>query len=298
MELNMIAGRTGCLVGRQLIGLYLTDDAHCVLLDCGTVSMREELEAALAEANLTPVGILCTHTHFDHLGNAAYFQRTYHIPVALPFGEAELCRTAAAVKSHLFVYSAGQIDSDPELQDLPCTVDRVIMPEQEQFVFCTERFGILHTPGHSPDHISVVTPDGVCYAGDALMCGHNLLAAKLPYAYNFRQSLASFPKFKTCGCHTLLLAHKGVITAPFDDIIEKNRAAMEHRLLLVRNIVNHQMTTEEIYTAVRQAMGITVKNPRQALSLERFLRPYLECLIDDGTHRQSIRDGLLCYEPV
>ncbi len=293
----MIAGRTGCLHGHQHIGVYLTDDTHCVLLDCGSASEREPLEQALTDAGLTPVGVLCTHTHFDHLGNAAYFQRKYHIPVALPFGEAELCRTAAAVKSHLFVFSAGQVATYAALKDLPCTVDRVIMPEQDTFVFCGQYFGVLHTPGHSPDHISIITPDGVCYAGDALMCGRHLVAAKLPYAYNFRQSLASFQRFKNIDSHTLLLAHDGILSAPFDDIIEENRMAMESRLALVRDIICRQMSTEEIYIAVRKAMDIVVKHPSQALSLERFLRPYLECLIDDGTHRQSVRDGLLCYEP-
>ena len=33
--------------------------------------------------------------------------------------------------------------------------------------------------------------------------------------------------------------------------------------------------------------------------LERFLRPYLECLVDDGTHRLTLRGtGTLCFEPV
>ncbi len=297
MRVKMLAGNTGYLDGHQLIGLYLTDSAHCVLLDCGPASLRDPIEGALAEADLTPVGVLCTHTHFDHFGNAAYFQTKYTIPIALPFGEAELCRTWPAIKSHLYAYTAGQIMSDPELRGLPCTVDRIIMPEQSDFLFCGVRFRILHTPGHSPDHISVITPDGVCYGGDALMCGPNLTLAKLPYAYNFRQSLESFDLFRSTGCSYLLLAHDGVIAAPFDAVVDENRTAMEDRLALVRGVVDHEMSTEEIYTAVRQAMGISVKTPDKALAIERFLRPYLECMVDDGTHIQTVRDGVLCLMP-
>ena len=297
MQVKMLAGNTGYLDGHQVIGLYLTDPGHCVLLDSGVAALRDKIEQSLAEAGLTPVGVLCTHTHYDHFGNAAYFQKKYTIPVALPFGEAELCRTWPAVKSHLFVFTAGQIMTDPDTRDLPCTVDRIVMPDQTDFLFCGVRFTILHTPGHSPDHISVITPDRVCYGGDALLCGRHLTAAKLPYAYNFRQSLESFELFRTTGCDWLLLAHNGVIEAPFDSLVDENRIAMEDRLALVRNVVDREMSVEEIYTAVRQAMGIVVDTPAKALSLERFLRPYLECMVDDGTHIQTVRDGVLCLAP-
>jgi hypothetical protein len=74
---------------------------------------------------------------------------------------------------------------------------------------------------------------------------------------------------------------------------------MEHQLHTVASIIDHQMSVEEVYAAVRQTMAIRVNTPRKAQDLERFLRPYLECLLDDGTHRLSVRDtGTVCYEPV
>ncbi len=299
MEIKTICGNTAYIAGRQLIGLYLTDSRHCILLDSGTATDRDEIEKTLADAGLSPVGVLATHTHFDHFGNASYFQKKYHIPVAISFGEAELCRTFPAVKGHLFVFSAGEIMSDPVMSPIPCKVDRVIMPAEDELYFCGVRFEILRTPGHSPEHISVITPDRVCYGGDALMCGHALTDAKLPYAYNFRQTLESIELFRGLSCDWLLLAHRGVLPAPFDGIADQNRAVMERQLRTVADIIDRQMSVEEIYAAVRETMNIRVDTPRRAQSLERFLRPYLECLIDDGTHRLSIRGtGTLCYEPV
>jgi glyoxylase-like metal-dependent hydrolase (beta-lactamase superfamily II) len=299
MEIKYIQGNTAYIDAHQLIGLYITDGHHCILLDSGIATARQEIEETLLAAGLTPVGVLATHTHFDHFGNAAYFQKKYHIPVAISFGEAELCRTFPAVKSHLFVYSAGEIMSDPVMSPIPCKVDRVIMPAEDELYFCGVRFEILRTPGHSPEHISIITPDRVCYGGDALLYGHALTNAKLPYAYNFRQSLESIELFRGLPCDYLLLAHRGVIKAPFDDLLDENRSVMEHQLRTVASIIDHQMSVEEIYAAVRETMAIRVNTPRKAQDLERFLRPYLECLLDDGTHRLSVRDtGTLCYEPV
>jgi len=74
---------------------------------------------------------------------------------------------------------------------------------------------------------------------------------------------------------------------------------METQLRVVSSIIDHQMSLEEIFSAVRDTMHIRVDTPRKAESLERFLRPYLECLLDDGTHKLSLRGtGTLCYEPV
>lgn len=299
MKICQIAGNTAYIDAHQYIGLYITDGHHCILLDSGIATARAEIEKTLLDAGLAPVGVLATHTHFDHFGNATYFQQKYHIPVAISFGEAELCRTFPAVKSHLFVYSAGEIMSDPMLASLPCKVDRVIMPAEQELYFCGVQFKILRTPGHSPEHISVITPDRVCYGGDALMCGHALEDAKLPYAYNFRQSLESIELFRGLPCDYILLAHRGVVPAPFDRLLDENRDVMLRRLATVGGIIDHQMSVDEIYTAVRDTLRIQVDTTRRAQNLERFLRPYLECLLDDGTHRLSLRGtGTLCYEPV
>ena len=71
----------------ELIPLYKLDDHRCVLLDTGTVEQREDLEDTLDEAGLTPVAILGSHTHIDHMGSHAYFQKTRGTQVVMSLGE-------------------------------------------------------------------------------------------------------------------------------------------------------------------------------------------------------------------
>ena len=145
MELRQIIGNTWCLYGHQLIPLYRTDSTHCILLDTGASALRQDIVDTLEQNGLTPIGLLCTHTHFDHFGNARYLSERYHCPVALPLGEAEICRTLASVKSHLFVFTAGQVENDPEMSEIPCLVDHVIRPEETDTLFRGVRFRVLHT---------------------------------------------------------------------------------------------------------------------------------------------------------
>lgn len=298
MELKQISGNTWCLSGHQIIPLYRTDSSHCILMDTGPYALREELERDLARYGLTPIGLLCTHTHFDHFGNTRYLSEKFNCPVALPLGEAEICRTLASVKSHLYVYSAGQVASDPERSQIPCLVDHVIRPEETDTLFRGVRFRVLHTPGHAMDHAAYITPDNVCYIGDALMCGRTLHTSRLPYAFNFQQSLDTIRSLKGLDCQAMAVAHCGVLYEGFDALVEENLQVMERQLAEVRTLVDRPMSSDEICGAVCRRMGVVVSTVKKAQNLERFLRPYMEYLVDSGSHRLTLRGNSLCYAPV
>lgn len=61
--------------------------------------------------------------------------------------------------------------------------DRIILPEDNKISFCGVEFGILHTRGHSPDHISIVTPDDILYLSDAVLTEENIRNTKIPYFF-------------------------------------------------------------------------------------------------------------------
>ena len=100
MKLTQVKGNTYALEGRELIPLYKTDDTHCILLDTGLWHERALLDEALTEHHLTPVGIINSHIHPDHSANDRFLQEKYHLPVALPAGEAELCTDIESIRDY------------------------------------------------------------------------------------------------------------------------------------------------------------------------------------------------------
>ena len=296
-EIIMVKGNTGYLNAPIIIPFYLTDASHCILMDTGTERMRERIVRTLEDNGLVPVGIICTHTHYDHFGNAGFLSKTYQCPIALPLGEAEVSRTIFAVKSHLFCFSSGQVAADPKMAAIPCVTDHVIRPKEKETFFCGIRFEIIHTKGHAIDHISIVTPDKVCYAGDVLMCGHAIRSAKLPYAFDLGEHLLSIEKMRNVKCSHLIMAHRGVYEAPFDALIDENLTVIKKEIRAVADLIDRQMTEEEIYKTIQRAMEIQIQTAEDALNIKRFLQPYLEYLLDQDMVKQSIRDQILCYEP-
>ena len=212
MELERVKGNTWVLKSWELIPLYQVDDTRCILLDTGTVDQRAELEAALDQAGLTPVAILGSHAHIDHMGSYGYFQKTRGAVLALTLGEAGQLFSPLGLQLQYYNLSLGAFGQYPELESAPCLPDRIILPQEREVTLCGVTFGLVRTPGHTVDHICVRTPDNVLYVGDAMMTGRVLHRAKFPYAFSMKVYLESLAKLRQESADRFIVA--GYIIIP------------------------------------------------------------------------------------
>ena len=291
MKLTQVKGNTYVLEAWELIPLYKTDDSHCILLDTGLKTEREELEAALAEHGLTPVGILSTHAHLDHAVNNRYFQEKYAIPAALPEGEAALCTSLLTLKCYYYMHAPAFVRSIA-----PDMIQKDVLPigpEDGPFELAGVTFRIIHTPGHAPDHISVITPDDVCYVGDAVLSPKGL---KLPYTIAYGLALESVEKLKRLDCSAFILAHRAVL----EDIVP---VADEFAGLILNvaekvfSLVTHPMTEDQICTALCEELQLLSSRPGRAMGTARNVHTLLEFLLDRGDVTMISQRGVRYYIP-
>ena len=141
-----VKGNTWVLEGPQLVGLYQIDESTCLLLDPGSTKLQGEIEAALAQAGLTPVGVLCTHMHYDHCFGAAFMWETFHVgpefnradePIYKGMG-AEIFGPLAQVMKEGLTPAAARY-----------------LTEGDEISFGHHTLTVLSTPGH--------TPGGICF---------------------------------------------------------------------------------------------------------------------------------------
>ena len=291
MNLTQVKGNTWVLEGWELIPFYKVDESRCILLDTGLVSEREDLEQSLLAAGLTPIGILGSHVHTDHSINHSYFRNKYHLPVALPVGEAGLCATMLNLKAYLFMLSSATARA--EVSDMVCPTDLYLDTKDGPVEFCGEVFHIIHTPGHSPDHIAIVTPDGVCYVGDAILSGDEL-KAKLPYAFDHCTAALSREKLRGLSYDKYIVAHRGIYD-DLGDVIDQNNELIDRKMNDVLECIGEDMTMDQIQAAVCTRLSIRAKQPPRAALMERNVRCYVEALLDQGRLTLSARDGVRCY---
>lgn len=296
MELKQAKGNTWYLEDWQLIPLYKVDNHRCILLDSGLYDQRREIEETLALAGLTPIGILGSHAHNDHSSNHHYFQQKYKIPVAMPMGEAALCCSMANLKGYFYMNSMEEFKANERVNHMMVRADALIWPEDETFSFCGVEFGILHTPGHAPDHICVRTPDDVVYLADAMLTGDELSHARLPYHFCFQEAMDSLHLLEQTQASMWLAAHRGVYDS-LGNMPEQNIGRIRDRAETIAKLVDRPIHLSELSRRVCETFRLHSPTRGAVALYERNIRSYLEYLRDAGMIEAITKDGIFYYAP-
>lgn len=132
---------------------------EALVIDPGTEP--EAIRAFLEDAGLTPVAILNTHGHTDHIAGNADLKAAYpEAPLVIGAGDAPLLTDPDLNLSRPFGFD---IVSPP--------ADRLVR-DGDTLLFAGLTLDIHEIPGHSPGHIVYVARDkGLVFGGDVLFRG-------------------------------------------------------------------------------------------------------------------------------
>lgn len=292
MELKQVKGDTWYFEAEELIPLYRLPGDRCVLLDSGLLSERESLVAGLEEHGLTPVGVFGSHAHRDHSVNHFYLRERWGAKVSLPAGEAALCSSLLMYKAAYDTYSPRFLEE--MYGSVIGAVDETVGPADGPVNFCGVEFQVIHTPGHTPDHICTVTPDGVCYVADALLSGPVLAGAKLPYHYGHEEARRSMEKLRGVRYDAYLMAHKGV-ERELGPVIEGNLSLLDAKGAALLTLLEGEMTLDQFCAVALPALKLVSGRPDRAAMFARNIRCFLDYLLDQGRLEIVVRDGLRRY---
>lgn len=158
----------------NLVFVGSTGSAEWVMVDAGMPKHAKAIieEAADRFGNISPSAIVLTHGHFDHVGSIVDLLEEWQVPVyAHPFefpfltGQMSYPKPDTSVEGGMlaklaFMYPREPIDITPVLKPLP----------HDGSVPFLNGWRWIHTPGHSPGHISLFREcDGMLIAGDAFV---------------------------------------------------------------------------------------------------------------------------------
>ena len=272
---------------------YKKSETEIILLDTG---LKREHETALLsfleEENLTVSGILCTHAHIDHVGNAAWLKEKYGCPIALPKVEAEIVSSLLNLKIFYGTYPMNRIRE--HFGHMVIKSDRLIEETETEILFQGVPFSIIHTPGHSAGHIAITTPDDVTYIGDALISEEVMRSSKLPYAHILSKDLMSKMKLYHVRSSWYILAHKGIYT-DIKDLITDNIYFYKNRAEEILKVIEKPMTFEDILKSLSRSMRISITTPFKYIVVERMLRCYIEYLEETGKITLVLEEDFLKY---
>ena len=137
----------------------------CVVVDPGLD--RERVETAIADSGWTPVAVLCTHGHFDHVGGTAWLQERFGIPVYLRAQDLKLAKLSN------FMMAAFKVKARIALPEF------TLLADDGARVDVAGRSFVFHAlPGHTPGSAGILV-DGLFFSGDSLYARRTALS-KLP----------------------------------------------------------------------------------------------------------------------
>ncbi len=147
-------------VGPLACNCYVVGDAvtrAAVVIDPG--GDADELLTAITEQGLTVTAIVATHAHFDHVIAAERLRAQTGAPFYLHEGDAPVLD---------WYQASGKLFLGIELPTPP-VIDASV-GEGDVVKAGSVNLHVLHTPGHSPGSISLITDQAV-FSGDTLFAG-------------------------------------------------------------------------------------------------------------------------------
>ena len=136
--------------------VYCEVTKACVIVDPG--AEPDKIFPEIAEEELRPIAVINTHGHVDHIGANRDMTDKFHIPLWIHFGDKEMLGRTQSLELSLFLEAK---DSPPP--------DR-FLADGDEINVGQGRLRVLHTPGHSPGGISLLTDDFI-FTGDTLFAG-------------------------------------------------------------------------------------------------------------------------------
>lgn len=132
-----------------------TNDAFIIDPGCETDFILEQIE------HLNVKHILLTHAHWDHIGGVETIREHTDAPVYIH-----------EIERSWLTDPTSNLSGDSNLAPAPviCRQADIILFGDEQLELLGETIRVVHTPGHSPGHVSYIMGD-VIFGGDVLFLG-------------------------------------------------------------------------------------------------------------------------------
>ena len=280
----------------SVVNSFIVSDGHggALLVDTGLdESHARKLLRAVEETNLTPTGILNTHSHADHHGGNAFILKKFpELPVFAPPMEAVIIQNPVLEPLYLFGAMPPQ-----ELQTkfllAPASPAQAIQSGIQSLAEVD--VDLIAVPGHAVRMYAVRVGD-VLYAADALNGPENLQKHPLTFCVDSAQQKESARKLGELDGVRVVLPGHGEPTGELRELAELNVAAYERTTGYVLKAVQQGETTiDTLLARVCNALNVQMQHAPAIVLNRSVISAHLVELQRTGRVTQHVKDNQLLF---
>lgn len=209
-------------IGNDMVNVYLIEGSEGVtLIDAGIAGQWKDLIAELDSIGRSPDdirGVVLTHADSDHVGFAERLRKDHGVPVYVHEDDAAQARGEVKKKNPPW----GKIRVGPLVSFLWYAMRRGGMSTNPIQEVTTVGDGdvldlpgsprIIHTPGHSPGSIAILSTDvDALFVGDAMTTRHVLTGDEgpqpAPFTVDPEAAMASLARWQDLNARWVLPGH-------------------------------------------------------------------------------------------
>ncbi len=277
------------------IPVYFLNDRDVILIDSGYVDRDQEIiKEVLEENNLTVKAAIASHCHVDHVGNFRWLRDTFGTELIVPEIERWIISDTAFIAYLYRPIHAVLLEDD--IKHMFFAPDRTYAKDDKEIDICGAKFKLIYAPGHTIGHTLIVTPDDVCYVGDAVVCEDILSKSKMLTCNDWAADFESKKMIEGLNYSTYLLGHSGVCE-DIKTLISKNVARRQKLIDIVLDMLRSkpEWTMNEIEVAYYKLAEMHASRIHPMCIYRRNLICLIEYLIVKGFVKCEFIEGTLVY---
>ncbi|MGI6406645.1 MAG: MBL fold metallo-hydrolase [Syntrophaceticus sp.] len=296
MNLTKITGNTYYIEYSTNVGVCSLADNNCLLIDtCFNKNCAKIIDQTLKTNKLHLKYIINTHAHLDHCRGNIYFQRAYpDCQVFASQGEKPFMENPYLLGA---IFSSASplkhLDRSPSC----FPVDHYL--EAGVQIIDEEPFQVIPLPGHTKGQIGIITPDRVCFLGDAIFSNYTLDTYSLPYNFDIGESIQTLHSLPEIDADYFVISHdSSVITRDnLPGLVQRNLANIKKFKAQILELLKQPQTREDLLAKITLSNNIAL-NLMGYHVIQTTISAFLTYLNDQKLIGYMIEGGRLYYQSV
>lgn len=265
--------------GSVNIGLIHRGEGKCTLIDSGIdKDAGKRIMNILKEKDMIIDSIINTHSHADHIGGNAIIQEKTGAEIYATPLESAIIENPILEPLYLFSGSPPEFLKNKFFMAKDSKVKEKIY--QNELNIKGTIFRIIPLPGHSLEHIGIVSPDGVLYAGDAYFSQRILEKHGFPFFQDIGETIKTLKKLKNTSYPYNVPSH-GELEKKIETTIDFNREAIKKVIVFLMDCLKTPHSMEELCQKIFEKYSIKRTASQHYLTWST-LSAYISYLFNEG----------------